>query len=209
MKVVIMCAGKSLRFGRNPKWISKINEERNIDRIVNMVQVKGYRPTVTVYRPNKFHLNGIKCSIVLGNNNVDTQRFSNAFPLNEETIYLYGDVYYNQVDFDLIFNPIDSTKFYGRKGPNPLTKKPYGELLGIHVLDYKKFMDSVQQTYDEYMKHEIARCIGIEVYRIHEGLDPKNTNLYNDNFVELSLYTDDFDSLEELENIRELYADQA
>lgn len=205
MKVVIMCAGRSLRFGGKPKWISEINGERNIDRTVRMVHEKGYKPVVTVFKTNLSHLAKVDCDVVLDKHNLDTQRFSNAFPLTEETIYLYGDVYYAQEDFDLIFEPVELTKFYGRKVANPLTHKFYGEFLGVRVVDFDYFMEAVNKTTDMFKKIQLVRCIGAEVYRVHEGLDPWKTDSYNDNFIILSDYTDDFDTREELEHIRKLH----
>lgn len=202
-----MCAGKGDRFGitLKPKCFSKIQGVPNIDRTIDLLFELGYRPHCTTTAKNAKWFDRFFCDIIYGNNNLETQRFSNAFPLEEQTVFLYGDVVYAFEDLKKILCGTDSTTFYGRHKGNPLTKKPYGELLGINVVDFEKFETAVRDTNKLLATGKLKRAIGWEVYRVHEGLDPTWNTPVNKNFVELSYLTDDFDQRKELNNIRKLY----
>lgn len=188
-----MCAGKSSRFKFFPKCLAKIQGVSNLERTCTMLKHLGKDFVVTVNEANKRFFTGYP--IIIGKNKKETQRFSNAFPLTEPTIFLYGDVVYSQIDLELILNGKDQTTFYGRYAGNPLTGKPYGELLGLNIIDCERFEEAVKETDRLHSKGRIKRAIGWEVYRVHEGLDP-TLNIINENFVELSHYTDDYDSQE-------------
>lgn len=207
-----MCAGKGDRFGitKKPKCFSKIQGVPNIERTISLIKngrTGNYiRPYCTTIQRNAKWFEDLDCEILIGFNSLETQRFSNAFPLEEQTVFLYGDVVYNEVDLEMILYGTDRTTFYGRYAGNPLTGKPYGELLGVNVVDFERFETAVRDTNKLLATGKLKRAIGWEVYRVHEGLDPTWNTPVNENFVELSYLTDDFDSKQELAKIRKLYS---
>lgn len=209
MKIVIMCAGKGDRFGitEKPKCFSKINGVPNIERTISMIKStsNNIKPYCTTTLRNSKWFHSLECEIIIGYNSLETQRFSNAFPLDSQTVFLYGDVVYNELDLEKILCGTDRTTFYGRYEGNPLTRKPYGELLGINVVDFERFEKAVLNTNKLYATKVLKRAIGWEVYRVHEGLDPTWNTPVNHNFVELSYMTDDFDTKKELKNIQNIY----
>lgn len=211
MRIIIMCAGKADRFGitTKPKCFSKINGVPNIERTISLIKNGGtsnnIKPYCTTTLRNSKWFYPLECEIIIGYNSLETQRFSNAFPLDSQTVFLYGDVVYNELDLERIFYGTDRTTFYGRYAGNPLTGKPYGELLGINVVDFEKFETAVRDTNKLLSTGKLKRAIGWKVYRVHEGLDPIWNTPVNENFVELSYLTDDFDTTKELNKIRKLY----
>ena len=211
MKIIIMAAGKGDRFGITvkPKCFSKIQGVPNIERTISLIKNGGtsnnIRPYCTTTQRNAKWFEDLDCEIIIGYNSLETQRFSNAFPLESQTVFLYGDVVYNELDLERILYGTDRTTFYGRYEGNPLTGKPYGELLGINVVDFEKFERAVADTNKLYATKVLKRAIGWEVYRVREGLDPTWNTPTNANFVELSYMTDDFDDRKELRNLCKLY----
>lgn len=206
-----MCAGRGDRFGITvkPKCFSKINGVPNIERTISLIKNGGtssdIRPYCTTTQRNSKWFEDLDCEVIIGHNSLETQRFSNAFPLDSQTVFLYGDVVYNELDLERILYGTDRTTFYGRYAGNPLTGKKYGELLGINVVDFEKFETAVRDTNKLLATGKLRRAIGWEVYRVHEGLGPTWNTSVNDNFVPLSYLTDDFDTKKELNNIRKLY----
>lgn len=169
-----MCAGKGDRFGLTvkPKCFSKIQGVPNIERTISLIKNGGtwnnVKPHCTTTLRNSKWFYPLDCEIIIGYNSLETQRFSNAFPLDSQTVFLYGDVVYNELDFE-------------------------------------KFERAVADTNKLLATGKLKRAIGWEVYRVHEGLDPTWNTPVNENFVELSYYTDDFDQRKELNNICKLY----
>lgn len=206
-----MCAGKGDRFGltEKPKCFSKINGVPNIERTISLIKNGGtnsnVKPHCTTTQRNAKWFEDLDCGVIIGSNSLETQRFSNAFPLESQTVFLYGDVVYNEYDLERILYGTERTTFYGRYEDNPLTGKPYGELLGINVVDFERFETAVRDTNKLLATGKLKRAIGWEVYRVHEGLDPTWNTPVNENFVELSYLTDDFDQRKELNKIRKLY----
>lgn len=211
MKIVIMCAGKGDIFGltKKPKCFSKIQGVSNIERTIFLIKNGGTGnnivPYCTTTQRNAKWFGELDCNILIGYNSLETQRFTNAFPLEEQTVFLYGDVVYNELDLEKILYGTDRTTFYGKYEGNPLTGKPYGELLGINVVDFEKFETAVRNTNKMLVTGILKRAIGWEAYRVHKGLDPTWNTPVNENFVELSYFTDDFDTKQELSKIRKLH----
>lgn len=139
-------------------------------------------------------------NLIKGNNENETQRFSNAFPLSEPTIYLYGDVVYDLSDLLTIFEPVNQTTWYGRKGTNTLTGKNHGELMGVQVIDTLKFEETVHETYSQFKNRKRKMCIGWDVLEVHENIDRTKAT----NFISLSHYSDDYDDQKELKQLKKL-----
>lgn len=129
-----MAAGKGNRFGLTPKpkCFFKINGVPNIERTISLIKNGGtssnIRPICTTTQRNEKWFKELECDTIIGYNS-----------LEEPTVFLYGDVVYNKDDLERILYGTDRTTFYGRYAGNPLTGKPYGELLGINVVDFERF----------------------------------------------------------------------
>ena len=157
MKIIIMCAGRSKRFGTHrPKPLALVEGVPNCVRTWNLVheltQTCSYL-TVNKDRKNYFDVldQPIQSYLIVGDSQRETQRYSNAFPLSGETVFLYGDVIYSIEDLSLILSQVETTTWYGRIGSNPVTGKKCDELMGVHVIDYLKFEDAVKEV-DRQMK---------------------------------------------------------
>lgn len=62
-------------------------------------------------------------------------------------------------------------------------------------------MEAVKETDKQFKKKERKQAIGWDVYKVHEGLPKRD---FTSNFVQLSYYSDDFDTQEEFENIKRI-----
>lgn len=89
MKIVIMCAGKSKRFGTHkPKCLAEVGELPNLERTINLLYSIGHTKIDVTYPSDKkyyFHFLAGRINLIEGQNKTETQRFSNAFPLTERT----------------------------------------------------------------------------------------------------------------------------
>lgn len=199
MRVVIMCAGKSNRFGTHkPKCFAEIEGVPNIQRTIDKVRLIGFNNIdVTVPPDKEYYFHSLPVNLIQGKNENETQRFSNAFPLNESTIYLYGDVVYDLSDLLTIFEPVNQTTWYGRKGINILTGKNHGELMGVQVIDTLRFEEAVYETYSQFKNKKRKMCIGWDVLEVHENIDRTKVT----NFISLSQYSDDYDDQKEFKQL--------
>jgi choline kinase len=199
-KIFLMCAGKGVRWGiKTPKHIAIVNGEQNIKRTIRLIKEHGIKeePYVII---NELHKSFFDTSLnlVIGSFKREIDRFRNAYPYFdncERVIFLYGDVIYKEDDLKKILDGYNNC-FFGRKDRNPLTKKMYGELFGLVVIDKEKFILDIKQIVEKFDKGLIEREIGWSVYNEFE-------NDYQ--FEELSYYTDDYDNYKEYQQILKLY----
>lgn len=200
MRVIIMCAGKSSRFKRPyPKHMAEIGGIPCVERIINKLREFGVSDIhLTVSGDNKKFFDHIDVNKIIGSGEREIDRFRNAFNSikdDSRVLYLYGDVLYAHKDIGLILNyKSDDNIFFGRRGRNKVTKKSHGEIFAVLVNDVAKFVRSVNEVARLYDIGYIKREIGWEVYRVDNGIDAKFHKVC-DNFVKLSMHTDDFDSV--------------
>lgn len=204
MKVIIMCAGKGERWGQpTPKELAHIRRVPNLRHTMKFIPVK---PIIIISEAKKEYFK--RFETVIGSDVREIDRFRNAFPyLEDHTVILYGDCCYDPFDLEIIINATpEQNTFFGRKGQNVLTQKKWGEIFAVYVVDKEKFMRSVKIVAKLFDDGHIKREIGWEVFKVENGMDPAVQSIYKwDNFVELSDYTDDFDSLEEYNNVMKNY----
>ena len=197
-----MCAGSGKRWGfHKPKQLSLVEGVPNLIRTIEMIKRTGYEDIWITVSEDKKHYFPPELNLLIGNNKYETQRYSNGFPLVGETVYLYGDVIYNEPDLNSILFSRHNTTWFGRLGPNPITGKNHGELMGVHVIDTKRFEEAVSETNRQFKEGERKMCIGWDVLEIHEGVNRMKAT----NFVSLSNYSDDFDDIKEYKHLLKVY----
>jgi hypothetical protein len=84
--------------------------------------------------------------------------------------------------------------FFGRCGGNIITGKPYRELFAISVTAKEIFMNDINKIALDFENGRIKREIGWDIY------DSLYYRRYK-RFIEISSYTDDYDSVDEYENV--------
>jgi hypothetical protein len=84
--------------------------------------------------------------------------------------------------------------FFGSSYENSITGKSYRELFAISITDKERFIDDVNKVALDFENGNINRETGWQIY------DSQYHKKYK-RFIELSAYTDDYDSFSEYENI--------
>lgn len=192
-----MCAGKGERWkGDIPKQLAEIKGKPNLLRTMDMLVKLGVSHETITITVNKENMSSFpqELNLFIGSAEREIDRFRNSFPLIDncqKVTYLYGDVVYAEDDLKTIIH-CEKNAFLGRENGNVLTKKAWGEIFGVVTVDVKGFIQDVNHVAHLFESRKIQREIGWEVYKTKK-------NKYE--FVELSLHTDDFDTLLEHEMI--------
>lgn len=201
--IIIMCAGEGKRWEKNyPKHMALVNGVPNVKRIHNMVVKNGFKPKdiyVTVSYENGIHFPS-ELNLIVGNSSREIDRFRNGFSIMkdyERIIFLYGDTIYHMDDLKKIISG-EGYSFYGKKEPNRLTGKPYGELYGVVITKKDEFTENVNSVASDFDNRIIFRETGWEVYNSPYFKDLKT-------FTELSSLTDDYDHYDEFVNLMEVF----
>lgn len=162
MRIVIMCAGKSKRFGTHkPKCLAEVGGVPNLKRTIDKIKLSGFNNIdVTVPHDKEYYFHDFEVNLIKGENTYETQRFSNAFPLTGRTVYLYGDVVYSLEDLELIIESKEITTWYGRIGVSKRYNKNHGELMAVQVVDTQKFEEAVLETINQFKTRQRKMCIG-------------------------------------------------
>lgn len=201
--IIIMCAGEGKRWGKDyPKHMVLVNGKPNVKRTHDMVVENGFKPKdiyVTVSYENGVHFPS-DLNLVVGNSSREIDRFRNGFSIMKDydrTIFLYGDTIYHMDDLKKIIAG-DGYSFYGKKEPNRLTGKPYGELYGVAITKKDEFINNVNSVATDFENGIIFRETGWEVYNSPYSKEVKT-------FTELSSLTDDYDYYDEFVNLMEVF----
>jgi hypothetical protein len=191
-----MCAGKNRRWNEEyPKSLAEFKNEPNIlrtVRLLNRQNISNDNILVTVNENNKsfFPKN---LNLKLGSSDREIDRFRNVFDIidnYDKVIFLYGDVLYSEDDLIKILSTEDYC-FFGRSGKNPITNKLHGEILGLTTNQIENFKNDVNQVALKFERGILSRELGWEVF----------WNNKKNKFIELSFYTDDYDSIKEYDII--------
>lgn len=135
---------------------------------------------------------------IVGSNTREIDRFRNFRNLaTGPVLFLYGDVVYHQDDLKDILTHCSAsiTTFFGLRSGNRLTKKPDHEIKAVFVPNPLPFYIAVDIVANKFERGDIKREIGWEVYK----------ELNNKHFINLSQYTDDFDTPEEYQTLLRIY----
>jgi hypothetical protein len=193
MKVIIMNGGTAKTFDRNT---IKIGDETLIQRTVRLLEARGIQNWYITTSQNQR----------IGNNYLFNESVKNDMgcmwgvyrPEFEDALFLFGDVYFTENAIDIILK--GKTSFYGRSTAGIL--KPYGEMFAIK--SDKNLWDKLFQMRVFLEKGDIPRLFSWDLYGYMQRKD-FYTFGNTGNFTEIDDETDDFDTLEELENFKKLY----
>ena len=196
MKIIIMAAGSGKRWeGERPKHLTEFDGEPLLLRTLRLLHEKEQSDVyVTVSDalmehlvPGTFEPYGSIFYKPHGNVQ-EIDRFLSCREIwGEETLFLYGDVYYTaEAIVQILGQYIRPISFYGRRRGNDV--KRYGEMFALRAnTNDPKFEKILLAIREREIKGE-ARGLGWDVYRAYEKR----------NFVELDPRVEDFDKVEEV-----------
>ena len=196
-----MCAGNGKRFG-GCKPVQIIQGKPNYLRTIELLKELGVE-NITISVPENMQQLFKYENKIVGKNDREIDRFRNFRTLlTSSGIILYGDVVYDKEDLKTILNKTTSeqTVFFGLKDVNELTGRGDHEIKGLFVFDPSEFYNAVDTVAGKFERGEIEREIGWEVYN---ELKEKIA------FVNLSDYTDDFDTRKDYRTLVEIYNKRA
>jgi choline kinase len=198
VKAYIMCAGNGKRFG-GCKPIQPIQGKPNYLRTIQLLNQLGIEDVTISVPEDKQQLFEYDNKIT-GGNDREIDRFRNFKNLlTSSGIILYGDVVYHIKDLQTILsNSVTSqqTVFFGSRDANELTGKGDHEIKALFVHDAPEFYNAVDVVANKFETGKIKREIGWEVYR-----ELRNNTV----FVDLSDYTDDFDTPDDYRILARIY----
>ena len=191
MLYVIMCAGEGKRWNNYlgiPKHLVEINGETLLGRTTRLLKENGITNYMITTSDSRYSKYGKIQEQSYKDCEVD--RFE---PVKDSEIcYLYGDVYYTENALKTIINTdTNDITFFGS----------IGEIFAVKVKDTELFFKHKNRVKELYLKHEINRCIGWEVYRSLNDI-PFDKHIIKDKFIEINDGTDDIDFPEDYEKFK-------
>lgn len=193
MEYIIMCAGKGTRWNNYkgvPKHLIEINGETLIGRTTRILKENNIDYIITTEDERYREYGKIRPQTF---KDCEVDRFEETN--DEEVCYLYGDVYYTEEALKTIINTsTDEILFFGSKY----------EIFGVKVVDKDLFFKHQKRVKELYLKGEINRCIGWEVYRSLNDI-PFNIHEIKDRFYLIEDGTDDIDYPDDYENFIKKY----
>jgi len=200
IKTFIMCAGKSDRYLKPyPKVLEPVLGELNYKRTIRLLNENGIDNVFVTVSNENLHYFDYK-NIIIGSNEREIDRFRNIRNhFNDKTLILYGDVVYHDDDIKtIISNLIEEIKFFGRFINNTnFDRITFDEIFGIYITNKNKFFEAVDITASKFENKIIDREIGLDVF--------KELKINRDYLITLSEYTDDFDTVQKYNSIKEMY----
>lgn len=131
------------------------------------------------------------------NNHLEIDRFTREL-IEEDTCFLYGDVFYTEKALRTIAaTRAERNLFFGNK------KK----IFAVKIGDAAAFLMHIDFVRERYLKHEISECIGWEVYHSLQNL-PLETRVIGGDFVVIDDETRDFNTPLDLETYRGIRNDK-
>jgi len=209
MRIIILCAGKGERWGNFlgvPKQMVRVGNERLLERTLNMLKKRGISDIhVTVPIKGYFNkwlkLSDFRAFEHEGKDNTEMDKIINCEALmTQNTILLWGDVYFTDEAMDKILNNDKEYCFFGRKGPSQITNKPYCEVFGLKVNDY------LIEKAKEVLKYDLPRKGSWELYKLInnypiEAILNNYRDIPNHDFIEIDDMTEDIDCKEDYEEL--------
>ena len=189
LKYIIMCAGKGKRWNNYlgvPKQLIKINNETLLGRTTRLLKENGINDYVITNNEDKFNEYGTVIKQAF--NDCEVDRFEETE--NKKICYLYGDVYYTDEAMKTIVNTdTDNILFFGSGM----------EIFAIKIKNKELFFEHKKRVKDLYLKKEIERCIGWEVYKSLNDI-PLDGYAIKDMYYLINDKTDDIDYPEDYDN---------
>lgn len=194
MKYIIMCAGDGKRWNNYmgiPKHLVEINGETLLGRTTRMLKERNITDYIITGSDERYRQYGTL--IPQTDNDCEVDRFQEID--DEEICYLYGDVYYTEDAIDKIINiDTDEILFFGSDM----------ELFAIKIKNKELFFKHKNIIKEKFLKGEIWRCIGWEVYRSINGT-PLEEHIFEKRFYQIYDETDDIDCPKNYENFVKKY----
>lgn len=197
-RYIIACSGAGERWGDHlgvPKHFIKIDDEPILHRTVRLIQQndKNCEICIMAFTDNYKIKDTILCKPTLFKNHYSLPAIltSKEFWGEEDTVLLFGDVYFT----DSAINTITNTKsgegspiiFFGRRQKSNITLKNYGEIFGVYFTkkNQEVLLKVLNILHNKFETQQIPRFITWEVYGFKD--------LVSKSFVEIDDLTDDFD----------------
>ena len=167
MRVIIMADGQGKRWGNYtgvPKHLALVNGETILNRTVRLLKENGVNDIYITSHDKRYNIEGT-IRYEPKNNVYEIDRFCACYPIwEEETMFLYGDVYYTEEAIQTIVNEDKGDfTYFGRFGASKV--KCHGEIFAIKVKDREKFNEACMYIRKGLEKGTIKRGIGWETYK--------------------------------------------
>lgn len=189
MKYIIMAAGKGTRWGDYkgvPKHLIEINGEALLGRTTRLLKENKIYNYVITSDDVRYKQYGMTISQTY--NDCEIDRFEET--TDDEICYLYGDVYYTEEAIkSIIETPADDVLFFGSSW----------EIIAVKVSNKKLFFEHKNRVKELFLKGQISRCIGWEVYRSINNI-PLTEHKINERYCIINDGSDDIDFPDDYEN---------
>lgn len=196
--VIIMAAGSARRWTDIvPKQLVEIDGEIILYRTLRLLREAGIvHPTLTA-SPHLLNFverwkMGAAEVYVPTENFQEIDRFLSCQERwGEQTLFLYGDVYYTKEAISqILHNYAPPVTFYGRRSGN--TVKPYGEMFALRAdTSDPLFIERLKTIREQEMLGQ-RRGLGWDVFKAYGST----------NFVELDQLVEDFDTVDDVKNYK-------
>lgn len=211
MQYIIMCGGKYHDL-KTPKWLTEIKGEKLINRTIRLLHENGVNNIQITTNDMNVVLNDVDATRVFNENNFEVKSgkkikgyWVNAFyPTDEETTYLYGDVYYSdeaikkiveaKTDYVLMFGSRDIKN-------NPLYFKEWEEPFAFKVVNQHNFRIAIEICKIKADEGVLRRePISWELYRVINNY-PIDVHKIGKNYIPIDDYTTDIDNEEDVKKL--------
>lgn len=201
MRYIILCGGIYDNF-KEPKALSVIKGERLVDRTIRLLRQNGIDDIAISSNTDFFNYTKIPIlkhfnSYGYINGKIEGYWLDAYLPIDEECVYLHGDVYYSEAAIKKIvnYNACYNT-FIGNEIARNKEHKNWGEPFGWIVVDQKKFKEGIAKTkqLQDEGKLERGYAISWELYRVLHKLDPNKQYIYDNTYLSIDDETIDIDA---------------
>lgn len=201
MRYIILCGGIYDNF-KEPKALSVIKGERLVDRTIRLLRQNGIDDIAISSNTDFFNYTKIPIlkhfnSYGYINGKIEGYWLDAYLPIDEECVYLHGDVYYSEAAIKKIvnYNACYNT-FIGNEIARNKEHKNWGEPFGWIVVDQKKFKEGIAKTkqLQDGGKLERGYAISWELYRVLHKLDPNKQYIYDNTYLSIDDETIDIDA---------------
>ena len=202
--IIIMCGGVYNNFKQH-KALTKINDERLVDRTIRLLKQNGIEDIyVSATDPNFIDYKVLKHNNTYKyeDGNVSGYWVDAYYPTDKSCIYLHGDVYYSEDAIKKIinYNPKVNTMIGNQWALNKNHDK-VGEPFGWIIVDQKKFRDAINKTKQLQDEGKIDRgyAIAWELYQVLNGHDVNGFDINIDTYLPIYDETIDIDAPEQID----------
>lgn len=203
MTTLILAGGESTRWGNHlgvPKHLVPVFGEPLLHRMVRQLNERGVKPTVVVRKdaePAYFTSSGADYAYTRFVRDGPVQEQESSRHLWDGLVkIIYGDLVCSEAFMDE-FTGYDGPdwRVYGRAEGSSITGKEWGEMLGwVLPEEHHPLIDASREYVTQgWLKGEIYRALGWEVYRHMMGFDVHEHITEPRHFIEWDDESDDID----------------